>query len=85
MQHRSTFATINDVLHAVVISGALAVTALGLSEELFAVRVEDVLAVAAAAIAGASVAYAAMLAQTSRAAAKATLIRRRGNPATISP
>ena len=83
MKHRGSFATINDFMHAVVISGALAVSALGLSDELFSFRGEDVLTVAASAIAGASVAYAAMLAQTSRAAAKATLMCRRAGLATI--
>lgn len=84
MKQQSSFATINDLMHAVVISGALVVTALGLSDELFSFRGEDVLAVAASAIAGASLAYAAMLAQPSHAAVKAALMDRRADLASIS-
>ena len=84
MKHRRGFTTINDLMHAVVIAGALVLSALGLADELFNLRSERVLAVAVYAIAVASVTYAAVLAQPSLAAARAALVRRRAELATIS-
>lgn len=84
MKHKNTFATINDFMHAVVISSALVVTAFGLSDELFSFRGEDVLAVVASAATGASLAYAATLSQPSQAEVKAALVCRRADLETIS-
>ena len=84
MKRKSSLATINDFMHAVVISGALAVSALGLSDELFSFSREDVLAVAASAVTGASLAYAATLSQPSQEAVKAALVCRRADLETIS-
>ncbi len=84
MGQKSSLATLNDFMHAVVISGALAVTALGLFDELFSFRGEDVLTVAASAVSGASLAYAATLAHPLPAAEKAALTCRRADLATIS-
>ena len=84
MKRNSSLAKINDFMHAVVISGALAVSALGLSDELFSFSREDVLAVAASAVTGASLAYAATLSQPSQEAVKAALVCRRADLETIS-
>ena len=84
MEHKSSLATINDFMHAAVLSGVLFVTAFGLSDELFSFRGEDVLAVVASAVTGASLAYAATLAQPSQATVKAALVCRRADLETIS-
>ena len=75
----------NDFMHAVVIGGALVLTTLGVSDELFGFGSEEVLAVTTYAIGVASVAYAATLAQPSVAAVRAALRRRRAGLATTSP
>lgn len=56
MGHRSSFATVNDFLHAVVIFGVFAVSAIGLSGELFSFRSETALSIATNSIAEASIA-----------------------------
>ena len=84
MKRWSRFTTINDLMYAVVIGGALVLSALGLADELFSLRTERVLAVTAYAFALASVTYAAVLAQPSIAAARAALRRRRAGRAAIS-
>jgi len=84
MERKSSLATLNDFMHAVVVSGALVVTVLGLSDELFGFRGEDVRAVVASAVTGASLAYAATLSQPSQAAVKAALVCRRADLETIS-
>ena len=84
MKLKGSLATINDLMHAVVISGALAVTALGLSEELFSSRGEGALAVVASAVTGASLAYAATVSQPSQEAMKSALVCGRGDLETIS-
>ena len=89
MQRRSRFTLtnnlmpINDLLHAVVIAGALILSTLGLADELFNLRSERVLAVTAYALAVAGVTYASVLAQATRAAVKEALTRRRLELATI--
>ena len=82
MKHQSRLAKINDFMHAVVVGGALLVTALGVADELFAFGSGEVLAAAAYAIGVTSVAYAAALAQPSVAAVRAALNRRRAGLAT---
>ncbi|MDQ3447496.1 MAG: hypothetical protein M3496_15305 [Pseudomonadota bacterium] len=84
MDRKSSLATLNDFMHAVVVSGALLVTALGLFDELFSFRGDDVLAVVASAVTGASLAYAATLSQPSQTAMKAALVCRRADLETIS-
>ena len=84
MKQIGSFATINDLMHAVVIVGALVLSALGLADELFNVRSERVLAATIYALAVASVTYAAVLAQPSVAAVRAVLRRRHRKLATIS-
>ncbi len=74
MKLTSSLATINDFMHAVVISGALAVTAIGLSDELFSFRGEGALAVVASAVTGASLSYAATVSQPSPVAVAAALV-----------
>lgn len=81
MKRKSSLATVNDLMHAIVISGALAVSAVGLSDELLSFRGEGVLAVVASAVTGASLAYAATVSQPSPAA---LLMCRRADPETIS-
>ncbi len=89
MQRRSRFTLtnnlmpINDLLHAVVIAGALILSTLGLADELFNLRSERVLAVTAYALAVAGVTYASVLAQATRAAVREALRRRRLELATI--
>ena len=63
----STFATINDFLHAALVCAVLAVSTLSLSSELSRFRGEEALTLAVSAITGASIAYAATLKQPSRA------------------
>ncbi len=65
MKQIGGFTTINDLLHAVVIAGAFVLQPLGLADELFNLRSERVLALAAYALAVASITYAAVLAQPS--------------------
>ncbi|MGZ9058358.1 MAG: hypothetical protein ACXW14_03830 [Burkholderiaceae bacterium] len=84
MELKSSLATINDFMHAVVISGAMAVPALGLSDELFSSRGEGALAVVASAVTGASLAYAATVSQPSQEAVKSALVCRRADLETIS-
>ncbi len=83
MKLKSSLATINDFMHAVVISGALAVTALGLSDELFSFRGEGALAVVASAVTGASLSYAATVSQPSSVAVTAALVCGRSDLETI--
>lgn len=89
MKRRSRFTLthnlmpINDLLHAVVIAGALILSALGLADELFSLRSERVLAVTAYALAVAALTYASVLAQPSLAAVREALRRRRRELATI--
>ena len=89
MQRRSRFTLtnnlmpINDLLHAVVIAGALILSTLGMADELFNLRSERVLAVTAYALAVAGVTYASVLAQATRAAVREALRRRRLELATI--
>lgn len=85
VKHQSRLAKMNDFMHAVVIGGALVLTTLGVSDELFGFGSEEVLAVTTYAIGVASVAYAATLAQPSVAAVRAALRRRRAGLATTSP
>ena len=68
---------INDLLHAVVIGGALMLSLLGLADELFSLRTERVFALAAYSVAVAFITYATVLAQPSLAAVRAALRRRR--------
>ena len=82
MTNRNSLATINDLMHAAVLSSALFVSALGLSDELFSFRGEDVRAVMASAVTGASLAYAATLTQPSQALVEAALVCRRAELAT---
>ena len=82
VKHQSRLAKVNDFMHAVVIGGALVLTALGVFDELFGFGSGEVLAAAAYAIAVASVAYAAALAQPSVAKVKAALHSRRAGVAT---
>ncbi len=63
MVNRSNLAAVNDFLHAAIVCAVLAVSALGLSDELAGIDGKDVLAVAVSAVEGASVAYAATLTQ----------------------
>ena len=84
MKQIGSFTTINDLMHAVVIAGALVLSVLGLADELFNLRSERVLAATVYALAVASVTYAAVLAQPSIAAVRAALRRRRRELATIS-
>ena len=84
MEQRSSAATINDLLHAVVVFGAFALTAYGLSDELFDFRSQQLTAVAAYALAVGAVTYAAVLARPSIAGVKAALRRRRSAPRTTS-
>jgi len=84
MKRNSSLARINDFMHAVVISGALAVSALGLSDELSSFRGEGALAVVASAVTGASLAYAATVSQPSQEAVKFELVCRRADRETIS-
>ena len=84
MKQRSSFATINDLLHAIVVIGAFALTAYGLSDQLFELVSRQVIAVAAYGLAVTAVAYGAVLAQSSLAAVRAVLMRRRAELATIS-
>lgn len=76
MKQKSSLATLNDLMHAIVISGALAVSAVGLSDELFSSRGDGVLAVVASAVTGASLAYAALVSQPSQAAPAALVCSR---------
>jgi len=84
MKLKSSLAPINDFLHAVVISGALAITALGLSDELFSFRGEGTLAVVASAVTGASLAYAATVSQPAPTAVAAASVCRRADFEIIS-
>lgn len=84
MKQRSSFTTINDLMHAVVIAGALVLSVFGLADELFSVRSERVLAATVYAVAVASITYAVVLAQPSVAAVRAALAERRKELATIS-
>ena len=84
MKHGSSLSTINDFMHAVVISGALAISALGLSDELFSFRGEGALAVVASAVTGASLSYAATVSQPSPVAVTAALVCDRADLETIS-
>ena len=84
MKRWNRFTTINDLMYAVVIGGALVLSVLGLADELFSLRSERILAVTLYALAVASVTYAAVLAQPSIAAARAALMRRRAKRAAIS-
>ncbi len=83
MNRNSSLARINDFMHAVVISGALAISALGLSDELFSSR-EGPLAVVASAVTGASLAYAATVSQPSEETVKSAPVCRRADLETIS-
>ena len=78
------FTTINDLMYAVVVGGALVLSALGLADELFNLRSERILAATFYALAVASVTYAVVLAQPSIAAVRAALMRRRAGRAAIS-
>ena len=84
MKLKSSLETINDFMHAVVISGALAVTALGLSDELFSFRGDGAVAIVASAVTGASLAYAATASQPSQEMVKSALICSRADLETIS-
>ena len=84
MKLTSSLETINDFMHAVVISCALAVTALGLSDELSGFRGDGALAVAASAVTGASLAYAATVSQPPQETVNSALICRRADLETIS-
>lgn len=84
MKRWSRVTTINDLMYAVVVGGALVLSALGLADELIGLRSERILAVTLYALAVASVTYAAVLAQPSIAAARAALRRRRAGRAAIS-
>ena len=84
MEQRSSFATINDLLHSVVVIGAFALTAYGLSDLLFDFGSQQIIAVLAYALAVTTVAYGAVLAQPSLAAVTAAKMRRRDGLATIS-
>lgn len=66
MSHRSSFATVNDFLHAVVIFGVLAVSVVGVSSELFNFRSETALAIASNAVAEASFAIGTPFVQPAR-------------------
>lgn len=76
MKLKNSLATINDLMHAVVISGALAVSAIGLADELFSSPGEGALAVVAAAVTGASLAYAATVSQPSPTPTASAPVRR---------
>lgn len=56
-----SLAALNDLLHAAIVGAVLVVSTLGLSEELTDWDSDQVLSVAAAAVAGASAAYGATL------------------------
>jgi hypothetical protein len=84
MEQRSSARTINDLLHAVVVFGAFALTAYGLSDELFDFRSQQLAAVVAYALAVGAVTYAAVLARPSVGAVKAALMRRRSAPRATS-
>jgi uncharacterized membrane protein required for colicin V production len=84
MKHRGSYTTINDLLHAIVVVGALAATAYGLSDELFDFRSEHMAAMVAYALAVGGVTYAAVLARPSVAAVRAALMRRRSAPGATS-
>lgn len=77
MKLRSSFATINDLLHGIVVIGAFALTAYGLSDQLFDFGSRQAIAVVAYGMAVAAVVYGAVLAQSSLAAVKAAQMRRR--------
>ena len=83
--NRRSFTTINDLMYAAVVVGALVFSALGLADELFNLRSERILAATFYALAVASVTYAVVLAQPSIAAVRAALRRRRRQLAAISP
>jgi uncharacterized membrane protein len=84
MKDIRSFTTINDLMHAVVIAGALVLSVFGLADELLSVRSERVLAATVYAMAVASVTYAAVLAQPSVASVRAALMQRRKELAAIS-
>ena len=84
MKQMGSSTTINDLMHAVVIAGALVLSVLGLADELFSLRSERVLAAVVYTLAVASVTYAAVLAQPSVAAVRAALMRRRTELAATS-
>lgn len=84
MKRWSSFTTINDLMYAVVVGGALVLSALGLADELFNLRSERILAATFYALAVASITYAVVLAQPSIAAVRAALRRRRAGGAAIS-
>ena len=84
MKQIGSFTTINDLMYAVVIGGALVLSALGLADELFNLRSERILAATFYSLAVASVTYAVVLAQPSISAVRAALRRRRRKLATIS-
>ena len=84
MKRWSRFTTINDLMYAVVVGGALVLSVLGLADELFSLRSERILAVTIYALAVASVTYAVVLAQPSIAAARAALMRHRARRAATS-
>ena len=78
----SDLVPINDLLHAVVIGGALVLSLLGLADELFSLRTEHVFALAVYSLAVASITYATVLAQPSLAAVREALRRRRAELST---
>ena len=81
MKRWSRFTTINDLMYAVVVGGALVLSVLGLADELFNLRSERILAATFYALAVASITYAVVLAQPSIAAVRAALRRRAGGAA----
>ncbi|HKO66552.1 MAG TPA: hypothetical protein VJU53_01995 [Burkholderiaceae bacterium] len=83
MKQTSSSATINDLLHAVVVIASFAVSVYGLSDELFEFHSQQVIAVVAYALAVGAIVYAAVLAQPPLAAVRA-LTRRRSEPRTTS-
>ena len=77
MKRITSFFTINDLMHAVVIGAALVLSVLGLADELYSLRSERVLALAAYTLGVAAITCAAVLAQPSVAVVRAALRRRR--------
>ena len=84
MKQRGSFTTINDLLHAIIVVGAFALTAYGLSDQLFDFGSREVIAVLAYGMAVVAIGYGAVLAQSSLTAVRATLTQRRSRTATIS-
>ena len=66
MRKPNRVATVNDFLHAVAIAGVLAVSTIGVSDELFSLRDQDALAMAVRVTSTASIAIGTPFVQASQ-------------------